>query len=495
VAADDAAIAAPAGREGGRVSAFPRVADPGSLLRAGAILGLGCFAVIFGVLVASMPLAAAGLIGVGLLAALAWFAPAANLTLLIFLTAIVPFSLQNQFSLGGGAGVPGLLASDIVLMLGLARAAISIAGAPLDRRTLLVCLALIGFLGIGALQAVHGVLEGRGASEVGSEYRVFLVLGSTALIAVPLLLDPRQRQRLFVGMACLGLALGMWALVQWTVDIPLGAADDFGVREGVLQTTAGRGQIQGGLFSYPVAVILSAAVLIAGELRSFTARSVTFAILGLNLAGLLLTYERTFWVATVIGVLFVVAASSAKARIRALFWGPFAAVVFFALMSTLAPDTLGAARERLLSLGRYESDNSLRYRIAESRHVIEQIEERPLFGSGLAAQIYWGRPWEQVPPDDSEFAHNAYLWLTWKMGLIGAAILLGAMLFVLIGRAPPAPTPLDRSLRVGAKAALLALMLSSVTFPAFTQLSSAAGLGLLIALCVAPMRRGEEEPA
>jgi hypothetical protein len=93
-----------------------------------------------------------------------------------------------------------------------------------------------------------------------------------------------------------------------------------------------------------------------------------------------------------------------------------------------------------------------------------------------------------VPPETHTFAHNGYLWIIWKLGLIGAALLFGAMLFVLIGRAPPASSPLTASLRTGARAGLLALLLSSVTFPSFTQLSSAPVLGLLLALAVVPMR-------
>jgi hypothetical protein len=485
VAADDAAAAI---GSGAMTSLAGRRLVPGSGAQALVLAGLGAAAVVFGALVAVAPLLALAVPVAAGAAALAFLAPAANFTLLVFLTAIVPYGLQNRYGLGGGQGVPGLLASDLVLILGLAWAAVALGRAQLDRRSRIVCVALLAFLALGAVQALHGLMQGRGISDVGAEYRVFLVLGGAAMIALPLLLEAGSRRRLVRGMALLGLALGLWALIQWTVDIPFAEAGDAGVREGILQTTAGRGQIQGGLFSFPVATIMAAAVLVAGVVASRLVQALLACVVLLNLAGLLLTYERTFWVATVIGVLLVVAGSPSRGRLRALFWGPLAIVVFFAVMSTVAPDTLGAARERLLSLGRYQSDNSLRYRLTESDRVLDEIEKRPLTGSGLAATIYWGRPWEDVPPDTHTFAHNGYLWVTWKLGLLGAALLFGAMLFVLIGRAPPAPSPLAAALRIGARAGLLALLLSSVTFPSFTQLSSAAVLGLLLALAVAPMR-------
>jgi O-Antigen ligase len=454
------------------------------------VLAPGAFAaaaLAFGALVAIQPGFAVAALALGGAVALAWFAPVANFTLLVFLIAIVPYGLQNQYSLGGGHDSPGLLASDLVLTLGLARAAVSLVQLRLDRRTRLVCLALIAFIGIGAFQMLHGVFEGRALSAVGAEYRVFVVLGGSALIAVPLLLQPETRWRLLQGMAVLGLALGAWAIIQWTVDIPLGEEQDVGIREGISQTTSGRGQLQGGLFSFPVATIMAAAALLSGTIRSRAGTGVAMTILVLNLVGLVLTYERTFWVTTALGLLLVAATMSPRARIRALFWGPLALVLFFAVISTIAPDTLGAARERLLSLGRYESDNSLRFRLTESKRVIEQIEASPIYGSGLAASVYWGRPWEGVLPTERTFAHNAYLWLAWKLGLVGAVLLVGAILFVLIGRAPPTASPLFASLRTGAKASLLALALTSVTFPAFTQLSAAAGVGLLIAFSVVPM--------
>ncbi|HYH59633.1 MAG TPA: O-antigen ligase family protein [Thermoleophilaceae bacterium] len=458
-------------------------------------VGFGVGAVVFGAMVATRPILAVGIPVLLGAAMLAWWAPAANFTLLVFLTAIVPYGIQNSYDIGGGAGSPGLLASDIVLLLGMVRAVVSLSDMVLDRRAKIAIAALVGFAVLGGLQAVHGYLEGRSLSEIGAEYRVFVVLVGAALMALPLLLDPGGRRNLMRGMLFLGLLLGLWAGIQWTVDIPFAAAGDAGVREGILQTTEGRGQIQGGLFSFPVATILAAAALISGGIRSRLGVAAAVVVLLLNLGGLLLTYERTFWVTTALGLLLVIAMSTGRARLRALIWVPLALVAFFAVMSTIAPETLGAARERLLSLGRYQSDNSLRYRLVESRHVIDEIEKAPVFGSGLAAEIYWGRAWEQVPPESHTFAHNGYLWVTWKAGLVGALLLFGALLFVLIGRAPPEPSPLLRTLRTGAKAALLALLLSSVTFPSFTQLSSAAVIGMLAAWAVAPLTTARRRSA
>ena len=91
-------------------------------------------------------------------------------------------------------------------------------------------------------------------------------------------------------------------------------------------------------------------------------------------------------------------------------------------MAVAAPRDLTAARERLLSLGNYGSDLSVRYRLTESRHVIDEIRAQPLVGSGLGATILWGRAYEGVRPSTESFAHNGYLWLAWKLGAPAAGL-------------------------------------------------------------------------
>jgi O-antigen ligase len=156
------------------------------------------------------------------------------------------------------------------------------------------------------------------------------------------------------------------------------------------------------------------------------------------------------------------------------------------VLAVMAPRDLVTAQQRLLSLGQYTSDNSVRYRVVESRFVIDRIRAHPVEGSGLAATIFWGRPWDQVPPKTYPFAHNGYLWLAWKIGIPSAAllvILFGSAVFL---RAPPGDDDLDRALRHGAQGALAGLLLATVTFPSVSSLSITPVMGLLLAIAVAP---------
>ena len=444
-------------------------------------------AMLLGLMVAVQPVLAIGLVGAVAVTLLAFLAPVANLCILLFLTAIVPYGLQNRYGLGGGAGSPGLLVSDALLMAGLARTVLVLAAMPLTRRERWAITATSGFLAIAFLQFFHGLLLERAPSDVGAELRVLLGLGGVILMAIPILADPDARDRLWAGLAVVGLLLGLWGLIQWTVDIPFADAGDAGIRAGILQTTSGRGQIQGGLFSFPVGTLMSAAALTSGAIRRPLARWTLLAVFITCTLGLLLTYERTFWVSTAAALVYVAMRARGSQRIKAIFGGLTVVLVAFAILGTVSPNTLGAARERLLSLGGYQSDNSLRYRVTETRHVVKEIGERPLGGSGLAATIYWGRPWQQVPPETEDFVHNGYLWIAWKLGIPAALVLFGLLLGALLAPAPRTDDPLLESIRTGAKASLFALLLTSITFPSFTSLSASAVVGLLTALAWLPL--------
>jgi O-antigen ligase len=173
-------------------------------------------------------------------------------------------------------------------------------------------------------------------------------------------------------------------------------------------------------------------------------------------------------------------------RRRALFWGPLAALIVLGGLATAAPADLAAARERLVSLSQYSNDDSVRSRIVETRHVTSAIELHPWTGSGLGAVIWWGRPWQNVPPRFNWYSHNGYLWITWKLGIVGAALLFALLGWAAISRAPPNEDPSLRWIRVGAQTGLLVLLVSSITFPSFNSLSITVTMGVLAALALTP---------
>ncbi|MDQ3729921.1 MAG: O-antigen ligase family protein [Actinomycetota bacterium] len=447
---------------------------------------VGAGAIAFGLLVATRPLIASGLLIFVLLLAFAFLAPVANLLLLLFATAIVPYGIANRFGVGGGSEAASFIVSDILLIGGLLNAGMTLLQQPLGRRPALAGGAVVIFLAAAFLQLVHGIQLGREASVVGNEFRPLLGFGAL-LMALPIVRDQRARERLFKGLLVLGLVLGLWGVGQYLLGTSYAGAEDVGVREGVAFTTAEiRGSVQGGLYAFPVALCLAFAALMSGYLRSLAVRLTLVAVMVLNGVALLLTYERTFWLASVLALAFISARSGAVQRARFLLWAPALLIIAFSVLSTVAPNELAAARERLLSLGQYEDDDSLRYRQVESQRVLEQIYEHPLIGSGFAATVYFGRPWAQVPPKTFAYTHNGYLWLAWKLGIPAALLLFLLLVTTVVWRGPPAGDPLFASVRIGAQGALLALLVVSVTFPAIRAVSVTVAMGMLAGMCATP---------
>jgi len=462
------------------------LADRANLGYSLGLAGAALAAVCLGLLAGERPLVAVALAGLALIFALPFVAPAGHLTLLVFVTAVVPFSVQN--GLGGGAGTASVLPSDLLLIAGLLRAAVVLPRQPLDRRRMVMVFLIVVFLVLASLQFLHGLSAGADLSTAGFEYRVLLGFG-TFLVAIPVLADERARRRLLGGLLVIGLAVGLWGVLQYVLSLGFSSSSDAGVRAGVRFTSTGRGQVQGGLFAFPVATTIAFAVLVSGQVRGATVRAALLAVVGLNVVAMLLTYERTFWVTTTLGLAFVALKAGRLQRAKAVLIGLGAIVLTLATLATVAPREFTSARERLLSLGQYASDSSVRQRVVESRHVLDQIAAHPIVGSGLGASIWWGRPWESVPPRSSTYAHNGYLWLAWKLGLPAAVLLSALMVSAVLRRGPPSGGALFHAVRNGAQAGLLVLLLAMVTFPSVNSLAITPTIGLLLAICAAPLAR------
>lgn len=440
-------------------------------------------AVVLGVLIGREPqLAVAAAGGIAVLA-FAFGAPVWHLVLTLTVAMIVPYDLQNRFGLSAG-GSAGLVLVDVLFLAALAWAApqwVNLLRAGVSGRIAAGFVLVLAFFALATVQVFHGVMLGFEASTAGYEWRNLLGLG-LVFVAIPLLLDDEQRPRLYKGLVAVGLLLGLWGLAQWVLTLPPNLSEDVGVREGVAQTTSGSGQILGGRYGFPSAVVLAFAALISGRSRSVGATVALVAVLLLNAVSLVLTYERAFWLAAAMAIGIVVVRAGHAQRIRAIIWGFFGVVLASVAFSVIAPGQATAVRERFLSLGQAERETSVTYRLIETRHVIDQIHEREITGSGLGATITWGRPSEGVPPSTESYSHNAYLRTAWKLGIPGALLLLAILAVALVGRQARGDSAV---LHTGARAALLALMVMAVTGPVFDTLNASAGIGLLLAMCMA----------
>jgi O-antigen ligase len=432
-----------------------------------------------GVLASQSPKLAVVAAGAIILVPLALAVPAPYLIATLLCVAIVPYDLQHRFS-GHGSG---LVLVDVMLVLGLAWAVLTLARQAVDARARWTIPLLGLFLALMAVQAILSWRRGQAPGDVLLEFRQTFAI-CTLIIAVPLLSNPEHRRTVFKGLVIAVLILGLWGLAQWVLHAPGNSSEDFGVSTGVQLTTNGTGKLLGGRYIYPAVVIMTFAALTSATPRP---RRVTVALLAallLNTIDLLLTFERAFWLATIFALLLVVFRSGRAQRARAVVWGGAGILLVTGLLSVVAPSNLSALRERLISVGQYHSDTSVTYRLVESRYVLRAIEDAPLRGQGLGASVYWGIPSLGIPPTTKTYSHNAYLRIAWKVGIPLALLLLGIIVRLLFLRRPADPQA--AALHNGAQAGLIALLIMAITGPIFSTLSAMAVIGMLGAIILVP---------
>jgi hypothetical protein len=444
-------------------------------------LALAAGAAAAGALAAEHPLVVLAPLLACALVVFAFAAPATHLTLLLIITAVVGYTLQHRLG-------SHLLPSDALLLTGLLRASVTVMQKRLDRRRLAALGLMCVFMLATLWQLVHGLRSGNNSSQTGDEARTLLEFG-TLLIAVPMLDDARGRRNLGRGLVVVGLVLGGWGLAVWALGISVGENLDVGLRTTAGFAASGNGQLHGGLYGYPVAVVMAAALLLSGRAGRGYRRWAVIAVLLLNLFCLVLTYERTFWLTTMITLGFVAVKMGRGRRLRAVVTLLITALLVLGALAVAFPADLTKIEARALTLGQAANGNSVRYRVVETQHLVRKVEGHLLLGSGLGDTMYWGQAWEEVPPRATWFAHNGYLWMVWKVGLLQAILLFGLITWAVASPAPPERDPTIRAVRVAAQAGLLVLCLSSLTFPSFNSDTITATMGILLALCFLPHLR------
>lgn len=403
----------------------------------------------------------------------------ALLVALLALTAIVPQAWASRF------GVAGLLPSDLLLAAGVAWALLDLPWRPLDRRTTWVAAGLAAFCVLVLAETARAMSAGRGLADAGAEARVLLGF-ATLLVALPLLADAPRRARLGRGLAVAALALGIWGIAQRVLGLVFAPPTDIGVATTGFQT-AGRTI---GMFGFPVAALCALAALATGAARTTSGRLFLAAVTIVNLVAVVLTFERTFIIATLVGFAVLLARMPSPGRARVALSGLAVVVAAVAVLMAVDRPLLSATTERVASVRDAGTDPSVTYRRRESHLVVRRIEGAPLFGEGPGAALLIGRPGTDQPVRPRRYAENGYLWLAWKVGIPGAALLV-LVLFAAVTapgrrRLPDAP---GRALALGAQASLVALLLATALFAAFAQIAITAVMGVLAAACLTPLDR------
>lgn len=453
------------------------ISPPQDPARRWPVIGVACIvALLFGLVLPFEPKAAVAAV---VLVPLAFAAPTAALSVLLAVTILVPFDTQDSLAVFGGRETPGLLIVDVMMLLGVVRITwLVLRGRfDLDRRVL----AGYALAAIVAVSFVWGLVLGATPSGSGHEARRLLMGCGAFLMALPLVDDSTARRRLSYSLMGIGMAVGLWGLAQWVLQVPYTTSGDVGVRPGVDLTSSGHGQLQGGMYAFPIVVILTWAALVAGRYTVRWIHWTLIVILLLNGMCLILTFERSLWGGAVLGCAVVAFTSGPEARRSGLKWAA-AGLVGLVLVAAVSPRQARTAVERLLSIAQVQTDTSFTSRVVESRAVSEATSGRPFTGSGLGATITWGQQ-DTFATVTTPFSHNGYLWLAWKIGVPAAVFVVAVIVAAILRRSRGDESPQWRALRRGSQASLAALLVIGMVFPPFNVLGITAAMGFLAAVC------------
>ncbi|HTY59510.1 MAG TPA: O-antigen ligase family protein, partial [Bacteroidota bacterium] len=185
------------------------------------------------------------------------------------------------------------------------------------------------------------------------------------------------------------------------------------------------------------------------------------------------------WIAAAFGffLLFIVAEPRARARFVV------AVTVMLGLASTavlmfiggVGGSVLTAMFSRLTSAGSALTDKSVTNRFAESQVLIDLIPQSPVVGHGVGTPCSFYNIIDDVTVQTG-YAHNGYLFLLYKVGIVGTIALLGFFLAQIAAAVRISRTGVGESFVVpvarGVGAVLAAMLLVTATSNVFIQKQS-----------------------
>ncbi|MEM6783172.1 MAG: O-antigen ligase family protein [Bacteroidota bacterium] len=161
---------------------------------------------------------------------------------------------------------------------------------------------------------------------------------------------------------------------------------------------------------------------------------VLFALASLLSLGVVLTQFRSYYVALALALVIIAIAVDTRGR-RSLLWSGSGAlvlgsVVLYAMLGNLLILLVGGLIERLASLGSVGTDGSLVNRFYESAAIWDLIKNNPIAGYGLGVEfgffsILDKGTWVKT------FAHNTYLMLWYRFGLLGGLLFLSLIVITI----------------------------------------------------------------
>jgi len=275
---------------------------------------------------------------------------------------------------------------------------------------------LLAFLSVSLVSIVIGLLNnvvpGLWLREVLTTSVLFLFFPAREILK-----RESGMKAVIVSLVILSIGLAAYNVTMYTSSAL--AAEIYG---GLL----GRRQ-PGSVHFFFTMVVLAASVWVHG-IGGTKYRLATAVVFLINAAALAATFTRGFWIAAVIALVLLFLLAEGKKKLKLLIWSTAAvggaataAVFFFGGLGEVAIMSLFA---RFVSTGEALQDLSFTNRIAESAAIIDAISRSPFIGHGFGTSFRFFNLLVRTTVE-TWYAHNGYLFLLFKVGLIGTIAFLG----------------------------------------------------------------------
>mgnify|MGYP005836636663 CR=1 FL=1 len=356
----------------------------------------------------------------------------------------------------------------------------------------------VAFYGIAGLATVAAILQSR--LEIGAslpEMRT-ITYYLTFFLVVNLVCDDRQYRLLVRGMWLLGGVVAAAMIVQFIlgtdVRIMPGRVEQLAT-EGVKYSDVTRITDFSGESLLLSTFVMRTVFLALDPVKARQKREL--ALWGMMGVGVVLTFNRNFWIGVGLGMLLLWFLLRGRDRVTLMRLGVLTLLVVtitgtiaLALPGTRFADLVGASINRLTSLGRSQAfasqESTFRWRDFEYRYSLPAIGEHPFLGIGMGAPY---RPFvfaiDHENFDGRAYTHNAHVWIMVKTGLFGYlafAWLCALFLIRAFAHWRTQPNALYQSVMLGGAITFLAVIVGSIVNPMFMQWWWTPVIGVMMGL-------------
>jgi hypothetical protein len=408
-------------------------------------------------------------------------------------------------------GVGHLIVSDFLLFIPIVilllrtwvEPGVSINHTPLDFPLLaFYCVAL--FSTISAI--VHGTVT---FNQSLSEVRV-VNLYLTFFIVTNLVRDEKHLRRLLNGILVLSIFVALMMILQYflgniTQILPGRVETLFTGNTGAPGVTRilppGQSLVLVALITIPLLLIFD---------KTPSKYIFRFFLLFIVAIAVILTFNRSFWVALAIALFLAVFLVSIPEKIRFVNIAIWTAVI---LIMILVPVLSFAGSQAQAFVDGFATrfstlldpntlnEGSLQYRVVETQYALPQIAAHPLIGLGLGADY---RPWDSridfgsLTYDKFAYIHDGHLWTILKTGLVGYLFFI-IFLFLFLQRSlrywRQIHDPFQKAIVLSFAIAVIGILPATVVDPIFAETYWTPLLGIMMGVNEVIFRLNREQNA